>query len=93
MDRTFTRDFAGCHLLANAGHGIAPDSLIQLLKNQLPDDAPVVVIFCEPNCWHSWNAGKRAIELGAGEVYWYRAGVKGWKEAGFALETQHPVRP
>lgn len=82
----------GALWLANVGHGIAPDSLIHLLQNQLPDDEPVV-IFCEPNCWHSWNAGKRAIELGAKEVYWYRAGVKGWKEAGYALETQHPVRP
>ncbi|CZF84111.1 hypothetical protein GCE9029_04207 [Grimontia celer] len=82
----------GALWLANVGHGIAPDSLIHLFQNQLPVDAPVV-IFCEPNCWHSWNAGKRAIELGAKEVYWYRAGVKGWKEAGYALETQYPVRP
>ncbi|WP_325890950.1 rhodanese-like domain-containing protein [Grimontia sp. NTOU-MAR1] len=82
----------GAIWLANVGHGIAPDSLIQLLKTSLPNNTPMVV-FCEPNCWHSWNAGKRAIELGAKDVYWYRAGVKGWKEAGYALETQHPVRP
>lgn len=82
----------GALWLANVGHGIAPAPLIQLLKSRLPDNSPVVV-FCEPNCWHSWNAGKRAIELGAKEVYWYRAGVTGWKAAGLALETQHPVRP
>lgn len=82
----------GAVWLANVGHGIAPDSLIQLLEKHLPVDSPVVV-FCEPNCWHSWNAGRRAIELGAKSVYWYPAGVKGWKEAGYALETQRPVRP
>ncbi|KXF80370.1 hypothetical protein ATN88_10555 [Enterovibrio coralii] len=78
--------------LANVGHGIVPDSLIALLKNSLPADRPVV-IFCEPSCWHSWNAGKRAIELGAEDVYWYRAGVRGWQDAGYELETHTPVRP
>ncbi|WP_394212208.1 rhodanese-like domain-containing protein [Enterovibrio calviensis] len=78
--------------LANVGHGIMPDSLINLLKQNLPSDQ-AVVIFCEPNCWHSWNAAKRALELGAQDVVWYRAGVTGWKEAGFALETHTPIRP
>ncbi|WP_407332049.1 rhodanese-like domain-containing protein [Enterovibrio sp. 27052020O] len=82
----------GTRWLANVGHGIMPDSLIDLLKKNLPDDQPVV-IFCEPNCWHSWNAAKRALELGASEVVWYRAGVTGWREAGFALETHTPIRP
>ncbi|MDD1781591.1 hypothetical protein LRP49_10340 [Enterovibrio sp. ZSDZ35] len=78
--------------LANVGHGIVPDSLVSLLAENIPQQGPVVV-FCEPSCWHSWNAGKRAIELGAKDVYWYRAGVKGWQEAGYELETQTPVRP
>ncbi|WP_244556489.1 rhodanese-like domain-containing protein [Enterovibrio nigricans] len=78
--------------LANVGHGIVPDSLVKLLADNLPLNRPVVV-FCEPSCWHSWNAGKRALALGAKEVYWYRAGVKGWQEAGYELETHTPVRP
>ncbi|WP_035024878.1 rhodanese-like domain-containing protein [Enterovibrio calviensis] len=78
--------------LANVGHGIMPDSLIALLGENLVGSHPIV-IFCEPNCWHSWNAAKRAIALGGQDVYWYRAGVKGWREAGFALESHTPIRP
>ncbi len=81
----------GALWLANTGHGILPDNLITLLQTYLPDDRPVV-IFCEPRCWHSWNAAKRAVELGAKNVYWYRNGVTGWSEAGYPLETHTPVR-
>ncbi|MGF1768185.1 hypothetical protein L4D06_12525 [Enterovibrio makurazakiensis] len=78
--------------LANVGHGIMPDALISLLSENVKHSQPIVV-FCEPNCWHSWNAAKRALELGAQDVYWYRAGVKGWREAGFELEKHTPIRP
>ncbi|WP_434362240.1 rhodanese-like domain-containing protein [Parasalinivibrio latis] len=52
-----------------------------------------VVIFCEPSCWHSWNATKRAVAEGYTQIYWYRAGVKGWEETGLPLVPLHPMRP
>lgn len=89
-----TRDtLPNTYWLANVGHGIVPDDLVALLKAHLPIDDTPIVIFCEPSCWHSWNASKRALELGATHVYWYRAGVKGWKDAGYPLEAAEPVRP
>jgi len=47
----------------------------------------------ELECWHSWNAAKRAASYGYANIYWYRQGVKGWLEAGYPLTTVQPVRP
>lgn len=50
------------------------------------DLAAPFVIFCRANCWMSWNAGKRAVELGYTQVYWYPEGSDGWEAAGRELE-------
>lgn len=84
--------------LANVGMGPAPGALEELLADALDtaakgDKSFPVVIFCEPRCWHSWNATKRAVLLGYENVHWYRGGVDGWRMAGYLLQTVHPVRP
>lgn len=55
------------------------DGLAQATKG---DKTNPVVIFCKKNCWMSWNAGKRAIELGYTGVIWYPDGADGWSRAG-----------
>ncbi len=40
----------------------------------------VIVSFCEPQCWGSWNLGKRLVEAGYTAVHWLPAGVAGWQE-------------
>jgi len=52
-------------------------------------DRPLV-IFCERNCWMSWNAAKRALDYGYGNVYWFPDGTNGWAESGRALERRQP---
>ena len=45
------------------------------------DKAKAVVTFCRPDCWGSWNAGKRLVRAGytaVGDVY---------EEAGIAHVT------
>jgi PQQ-dependent catabolism-associated CXXCW motif protein len=37
------------------------------------------------DCWMSWNAAKRALELGHKAVVWYPEGTDGWSEAGLPL--------
>ena len=84
--------------LANVGMGPAPAELEALLADKLAnatrgDKSFPVVIFCEPRCWHSWNAAKRAVLLGYANVYWYKGGVDDWRVAGHPLQTVHPMRP
>lgn len=52
-------------------------------------NAPVV-IFCQRNCWMSWNAAKRALGYGYRDIAWFPDGVDGWGEAGLPLEKVEP---
>ncbi|MDS9466838.1 PQQ-dependent catabolism-associated CXXCW motif protein [Paracoccus sp. MBLB3053] len=46
------------------------------------DKTAQFVIFCRRDCWMSWNAGKRAVDLGYTGVIWFPDGSDGWQEAG-----------
>lgn len=51
-----------------------------------------VVIFCQAECWMSWNAARRAmIDYGYVEVQWYPDGADGWVASGGTLEVVEPV--
>lgn len=44
------------------------------------DKGRPVVTFCHPECWGSWNAGKRLVMKGYTRVYWFPEGVEGWQD-------------
>ncbi|KQP52803.1 rhodanese-like domain-containing protein [Methylobacterium sp. Leaf108] len=44
------------------------------------DRTRAVVTFCRPECWGSWNAGKRLLSAGYANVYWYPDGIEGWQD-------------
>jgi rhodanese-related sulfurtransferase len=46
---------------------------------------PLVLYCASPQCWMSYNASLRAINLGYTNVLWYRGGIETWKAAGQAL--------
>lgn len=50
------------------------------------DPAHPVLFFCLAECWMSWNAAKRALEMGYTEVYWFPEGTDGWDFEGYPLE-------
>ena len=52
-------------------------------------NAPLV-IFCQRQCWMSWNAAKRAQEMGYRNVAWFPEGTDGWTQAGLALTPATP---
>ncbi len=57
---------------------------------------PIVMYCLSPECWMSYNASLRAINLGYTNVLWYRGGIESWKKAGLPLQTagtpQSPTR-
>lgn len=57
------------------------------------DPARPVVIFCLSDCWMSWNAAKRAVELGYRNVIWFPEGTDGWELAGRDLVTARADDP
>jgi rhodanese-related sulfurtransferase len=47
-----------------------------------------LILYCQSNqCWMSYNAALRAINLGYKNVLWYRGGIEAWKIAGQPVTT------
>ncbi|WP_375465679.1 rhodanese-like domain-containing protein [uncultured Methylobacterium sp.] len=44
------------------------------------DKARPVITFCHPDCWGSWNAGKRLVRAGYAAVHWFPEGIEGWQD-------------
>ena len=50
------------------------------------DTSRLIVVYCGGvQCWSSYNAGLRAIQLGYRNVAWYRGGIEAWQQAGLPL--------
>jgi PQQ-dependent catabolism-associated CXXCW motif protein len=84
------RSIEGAHWLPNVGYGALSASVADYYRTRLERltggnrDAPIV-IFCLKDCWMSWNAAKRALELGYRNVMWFRDGTDAWQELGYPL--------
>jgi PQQ-dependent catabolism-associated CXXCW motif protein len=81
----------GAHWLPNAGRTMGRaemsrlgDALGRLSKGD--KTAPLVFFCLNSECWLSYNAALRALELGYTNVAWYRGGTAAWIEAGYARE-------
>jgi PQQ-dependent catabolism-associated CXXCW motif protein len=56
--------------------------------------AALLVVYCQANCWMSWNAAKRILTYGYSNVAWYPDGTDGWERANLPMvESQPEPRP
>jgi len=44
------------------------------------DTSRAIVIFCQSDCWMSWNAVRRAAMWGYQNLYWFPEGIDGWRD-------------
>lgn len=51
----------------------------------------LIVVYCQANCWMSWNAAKRAVEYGYTSVYWFPGGMQDWTAAGYPTLLNAPI--
>lgn len=89
------RSLPGAHWLPNVGYGAPSAEQEAYFRTGLEaltagDRKRPLVVFCQPECWMSWNAAKRALALGYQAVKWYPAGTEGWTAAGRELVTVEP---
>lgn len=90
------QQIAGSVWLPNVGQGELESAWAGYYREQLAlitrgqQDTPIV-IYCTADCWMSWNAVKRAAEWGYTQLYWYREGSDGWRDAGLATVAGQPV--
>lgn len=86
----------GAHWLANVGYGVLSADFdryfregLQRLTEGKRDRA--IVFFCLRDCWMSWNAARRAMEIGYTNIIWFPDGTDAWKDLGLPTAEITPV--
>jgi PQQ-dependent catabolism-associated CXXCW motif protein len=87
---------AGAHWLPNVGYGVLSPAAERDLVTRLEaltagDKSRRLVFFCERDCWMSWNAAKRALAFGYGNVAWFPDGTDAWEALGLPLVEVQPL--
>ena len=83
---------AGAWWLRGAGFSTTSNDRLatKLEELTLGNRSLPIVFFCSgAECWASYNAALRASLIGYTNVYWYRGGLRAWKDAG--LPTQWSI--
>jgi PQQ-dependent catabolism-associated CXXCW motif protein len=85
----------GSMWLPDTGYGQLAAATEAYLKQGLAratggDKARQLVIYCQEDCWMSWNAAKRILSYGYSNVAWYPDGTDGWERAGLPLSEAQP---
>jgi PQQ-dependent catabolism-associated CXXCW motif protein len=81
--------------LPDTGYGrLAPatEDYLQhgLARASQGNKAALLVIYCQANCWMSWNAAKRVLSFGYANVAWYPEGTDGWEHGNLPLAKAQP---
>lgn len=80
------RSIPGAVWFPGAAPGDLPAAQEETLKSRVEaltggDKSKPVVAFCHPDCWGSWNMGKRLVTWGYTKVSWFPEGIDGWQRA------------
>jgi PQQ-dependent catabolism-associated CXXCW motif protein len=81
--------------LPDTGYGTLAAATEEYLRQGLArasggDKTRLLVLYCQANCWMSWNAAKRALSFGYSNVAWYPDGTDGWQAADLPLAESQP---
>jgi PQQ-dependent catabolism-associated CXXCW motif protein len=81
--------------LPDTGYGVLATSTERYLRNGLAhithgDESRWLIIYCQKDCWMSWNAAKRALAIGFKNVAWYPDGTDGWEANGLPVQQAQP---
>jgi PQQ-dependent catabolism-associated CXXCW motif protein len=92
-------DIPGSAWLPDTGYGELADATENYLRQGLVrasggNRAALIVVYCQADCWMSWNAAKRILSYGYSNVAWYPEGTEGWERANLPMvESQPEPRP
>ena len=90
------RSIPGSVWLPDTGYGTLAPVTERYLQSGLQqatrgDRGRALVIYCQRDCWMSWNAARRAVAIGYTDVVWYPDGTDGWEEGGLPLAETSPM--
>jgi PQQ-dependent catabolism-associated CXXCW motif protein len=88
-------DIPGSVWLPDIGYGslaVATEDYLRrgLVRASRGDNAMLLVIYCQADCWMSWNAAKRVLSYGYPNVAWYPEGTDGWQRANLPVTESQP---
>jgi PQQ-dependent catabolism-associated CXXCW motif protein len=92
-------DIPGSIWLPDTGYGELAEATENYLRQGLirasaGNRAALIVVYCQADCWMSWNAAKRILSYGYSNVAWYPDGTDGWERANLpTVESQPEPRP
>jgi PQQ-dependent catabolism-associated CXXCW motif protein len=81
--------------LPDTGYGTLAAATEDYLRDGLArasgsNKAKLLVIYCQADCWMSWNAAKRVSSYGYSNVAWYPEGTDGWQRANLPVADSQP---
>jgi PQQ-dependent catabolism-associated CXXCW motif protein len=81
--------------LPDTGYGRLAETTEDYLRRGLErasggNKAAPLVIYCQEDCWMSWNAAKRVLSYGYSNVAWYPEGTEGWERANLPVAEAQP---
>ena len=79
--------------LPNVGFGQLEELWADYLQHYAQQWDGMIIFYCTPDCWHSWNTAKRVAEKWPDlKVGWFRDGIDAWQEKGYPVEfLQQPL--
>jgi len=82
--------------LPDTGYGALAGSTERYLRDGLAritrrDQSRWLVVYCQKDCWMSWNAAKRALTMGYKNVAWYPDGIDGWQASDLPIQHAEPA--
>jgi PQQ-dependent catabolism-associated CXXCW motif protein len=92
-------DIPGSIWLPDTGYGALAEATENYLRQGLRratngNRAALIVVYCQADCWMSWNAARRTLSYGYSNVAWYPDGTDGWQQANLpTAEAQPEPRP
>jgi PQQ-dependent catabolism-associated CXXCW motif protein len=81
--------------LPDTGYGKLAEATEDYLRHGLArasggNTAMLLVVYCQADCWMSWNAAKRILSYGYTNVAWYPEGTDGWAWANLPMADSQP---
>jgi PQQ-dependent catabolism-associated CXXCW motif protein len=93
------QNIPGSIWLPDTGYGQLAERMESYLRQGVErvsggNHAALMVVYCQANCWMSWNAAKRIVSWGYSNVAWFPDGTDGWERANLPMaESQPEPRP
>ncbi|MDO7843900.1 rhodanese-like domain-containing protein [Sphingomonas immobilis] len=85
----------GAHWFAESGRGVLPADIetwflsgVRRLAEAHPHRP--VIIFCQADCWMSWNAALRLRRARVRNIRWFADGLDGWRDVALPTVSARP---